>query len=86
MEMDERKFNASEVLAVIREARAVRRKRCTWGRSKLTKFLAELIQLRASGASLADLQFWLLKEKRVKADCTTIKRFLDKHTPTADQG
>lgn len=85
METDKRKFNATEVLAVIREARAVRRKRCTWGKSKLTKFLAELIQLRASGASLADIQYWLKKEKRVKADCTTIKRCLDKHISTPDQ-
>lgn len=79
-EGEESKFNASDVLAAIQKARAVRRRRSTWQKSKLEKYLAELIQLKASGASLTDMQFWLLKEKRVSVVGTTIKRYLDKRS------
>lgn len=63
---------------MVREARAIRRKRTTWGRSKLGKYQAELMQLRHAGATYADLQYWLRKEKRVKVARSTIMRFLTK--------
>ena len=71
--------SAIELLIKIKKERDVRRKRCTWGKSKLIKHQAELRQLMASGASYADMQFWLRKEKRIKVSRSTVKRFLDKH-------
>ena len=70
------KFDAQNELAEIRAARKVRRKRSTWGRSRLTKYRAELIKLKAIGASYEDMKFWLRKKKRVKVDKSTIWRFL----------
>jgi hypothetical protein len=74
----ENQFNAAEELCKVQEARAVRRRRSTWGKSKLSKYQAELVQLRQAGAKYADLQFWLRKEKRVKVDRSSIMRFLKK--------
>lgn len=71
-------FDAPGILEKIRVDRKIRRKRSTWGRSKLLKFQAELCALKKAGASLKDMQFWLKREKHIKADCSTIKRFLDK--------
>lgn len=71
-------FNAQTVLTAVREQRAVRRRRCTWGKSKLNKYLSELIQLKERGASYADMEYWLRKEKRLKINRSSIKRFLDK--------
>ena len=71
-------FDAPEILEEIRVDRKIRRKRSTWGRSKLLKYQAELNALRNAGASLQDIQYWLKREKRIKAACSTIKRFLDK--------
>lgn len=78
-------FVPETVLSQIKDARSVRRKRTTWGKSKLTKYQSELIQLRAIGASFVDLQFWLLKEKRVKASPSTFKRFLEKVCTTTNK-
>lgn len=71
-------FDAAGVLLGIRESRAVRRKRITWGRSKLSKYRAELVLMRNAGAKYADLQFWLRKSKRIKVARSTIMRFLKK--------
>ncbi len=80
----ERKFNAIDVLAALRAQRAERRKRNTWGKSDLSKFQAELVQLRKVDASFADLQFWLRTEKRVKVERSTILRFLKIVMPKPD--
>ncbi len=71
-------FMPEDVLSKIKNERAVRRKRRTWGKSRLNKFMAELLKLREAGASYADLQFWLHTEKRVKIDRSNIKRAMDK--------
>ena len=78
MKTQQSEFNASATLAAIREARSVRRRRCTWGKSRLAPYLSELVKLRNEGASFADLTFWLLKQKRLKVDRTTVRRFLMK--------
>ena len=70
-------FNARDVLIKIRKARAIRRKRNTWGKSSLTKYLPELLKLQDADASLADLQYWLRTTKRKKRSCTAIKRVID---------
>lgn len=73
-------FEAPAILEEIRVDRKIRRKRSTWGRSKLLKFQAEISALKKAGASLQDIQFWLKREKRAKVARSTIKRFLDKCT------
>lgn len=78
METPQTKFDASATLAAIRDARAVRRHRRTWGKSRLAPYRAELVKLRAEGASFADLAFWLLKQKRIKVDRSTVRRYLEK--------
>ena len=69
-------FNGRDVLLEIRKVRSIRRKRSTWGTSSLNKYLPELMALHDEGASLGEMQFWLLKEKRTKVARSTIQRFL----------
>ncbi|MDP2805876.1 MAG: hypothetical protein Q8O24_08030 [Gallionellaceae bacterium] len=69
-------FDAEATLAEIKEARSIRKKRCTWGRSKLRKHQAELIKLKAAGATLEDMQYWLRKNKRIRINPSNISRFL----------
>ena len=76
-------FDAIATLAAIRDARTVRRHRRTWGKSRLSPHRAELAKLRAEGASFGDLAFWLRKEKRIKVDRSTVRRFLEKQTEPA---
>ncbi len=76
--MPQQEFDASATLAAIREARAVRRHRRTWGASRLAPHRSELVKLRLAGGSFADLAHWLLKQKRVKADRSTVRRYLSK--------
>jgi hypothetical protein len=78
-------FNAAMELAKIREVRTALRRRCTWGKSKLTKYRAELIKLKESGASYVDLAYWLRINRRVKIDSSTIQRFLKKDITVPDQ-
>ena len=75
---EQRNFNAVEELEKVRAAREVRRRRVTWGKSKLSKHRAELVKMQAAGGSLSDLVFWLRRTKRVKVCGTTVMRFLKK--------
>ena len=77
-------FDASATLTAIREARAVRRHRRTWGASRLAPHRAELVKLRLAGGSFADLAHWLLKEKRIKVERSTVRRFLKKQTEASN--
>lgn len=83
MQTPQPEFDASATLAAIRDARTVRRHRRTWGKSRLAPHRAELVKLRAEGASFGDLAFWLLKQKRIKVDRSTVRRFLEKQPETA---
>ena len=78
-------FNAAMELAKIREVRKSLRRRCTWGKSKLSKYRAELIKLKENGASYVDLAYWLRINKRVKIDSSNIQRFLKKDISVPDQ-
>ena len=55
--------------------RALQRRR---GKSKLDRHSSEIIALHLEGASLAAIQF-ALGELKVKAERSTIKRWIDKH-------
>ena len=79
-------FDAGAALEAIRDARAVRRHRRTWCKSRLSAHRAELVKLRDTGASYGDLAFWLLKQKRIKVDRSTVRRFMSKQPETATGG
>jgi hypothetical protein len=46
--------------------------------SKLDKFKHEILRLKSEGATLEMLKLWL-SEQRIKADLSTISRWLKKH-------
>lgn len=76
-QQSENSFDVMTVLNNIRASRSAAR-RLRYMRSKLDRYRAELIALRLAGASLADLVFWLRKDKRMKVQRTTIQRYFDK--------
>lgn len=78
-------FVPEDILSKVKEDRAVRRKRRTWQKSKISRFIVELIKLKEAGGSYAKLEFWLRKEKRIKIHRTSIKRALDKFKLIANQ-
>lgn len=69
-------FCAADELDSIKQQRAVSRRRRT-RRSRLMKYRVELVELRITGASLADLRLWL-RRQRVCVATSTIGRFLKK--------
>lgn len=71
-------FDAAAALADVQAHRAAAKRRRTWGTSRLTPHRAELVKLRKAGGSYADLQIWLRKEKRIKVEESTVRRYLQK--------
>lgn len=71
-------FDPAAALAAVQERRAAARRRRTWGKSRLLPYRAELVKLRQAGGSFADLADWLRKERRVKMDASSVRRFLQK--------
>lgn len=71
-------FDPASALEKVQAARKVARRRRTWGRSKLTPFRAELVQMRKLGGSYMDLAIWLKTEKRMKVDESTVRMYLQK--------
>jgi hypothetical protein len=70
-------FNAEKELAKIKSHRkSVRKKR--YSKSRLDKFSFEIFELKKAGASLADIQLFL-KKQRVKVVLSTIQRWLKNH-------
>ena len=71
-------FDPAAALDSVRERRAAARRRRTWGKSRLTPYRAELVKLRKAGGSFSDLAEWLRRERRVKMDPSSVRRFLQK--------
>lgn len=70
-------MDAENEVARLREtARAVRKRR--FRASRLDRYKAELLELRAAGARPADLQRWL-RERRVRVVHSTVVRWLERH-------
>ena len=69
-------FDPTATLALVQAQRAAAKRRTTWGKSRLVPHRAELVKLRQAGGSFVDLQQWLRKQKRVKVDSSTVRRFL----------
>ena len=78
-------FVPENILSKVKAGQAVRRKRRTWQKSKINKFIVELIKLKEACGSYAQLEFWLRKEKRIKIHRSNIKRALDKFKLLAKQ-
>jgi hypothetical protein len=55
-----------------------RRHKSTSFPSKIDKFKHDILRLKAEGATLEILKLWL-SEKHIKADLSTISRWLKKH-------
>ncbi len=70
-------LNAQEELARIRHHKALSRRK-SYRVSRLTRFRAELVELRRAGASYPELATWLRRQKRVKVSHTTVMRYLKK--------
>lgn len=71
-------FDPAAALAAVHEHRAAAKRRRTWGRSRLIPHRAELVKLRQAGASFADLATWLRRERKVKMDASSVRRYLQK--------
>lgn len=72
-------FDATAMLAAIREEKAIRRKRSRLYKSRLDRFSHEILALRNEGASPSEIRFWLQTTKRTKVVLTTVIRWLEKH-------
>ena len=79
-------FDPAAALDAVRERRAVTRRRRTWGKSRLAPYRAEPVKLRQAGGSFAELADWLRRERRVKMDASSIRRFLQKLPELAAPG
>lgn len=64
-------------LAAIQAQRRITRK-ARFQRSKIDRFRVELEDMKAQGASLAELALWLATYKRIKAHSSTIGKRLKK--------
>lgn len=70
-------MDAERELERLRVAAQVVRKR-RYSTSRLDRYKAELLALKAAGARPVDLQRWL-REQRVKVVHSTVVRWLQKH-------
>lgn len=67
---------AAELSRLKSQTQTIRKKRYT--KSRLDVFKGELLSLSRAGASVAELQRWLIT-KKIKVNWTTIRRWLDKN-------
>jgi len=67
--------DACSILDAMRAHKAVARRR-RYRASKLTRYRAELVTLHRAGASYRELALWLRRDHRLRADPTTIRRYL----------
>lgn len=81
--MEPDNFNAKSELARLREAAYLKRKR-TYRTSRLDRLAGELMQLRAAGATAADLQRWLV-ERRIRVTHSSVSRWLKKREHAGGQ-
>lgn len=71
-------------LALIRALRKTTRKQKPCGKSILTPYRAELVELRKVGASLDEMRQWLKSAHGIAVAKSTISRFLAKLPEIAD--
>lgn len=68
-------FDPVKELQAIKVHRSLARKK-RYQQSKLSRYRAELVELRRAGASFADLALWLQLQHKVRAQPSSIQRFL----------
>lgn len=68
---------AAQTLKRLREQARMARKQVYTG-SRLDRYTAELLALRAAGGRVVDLQRWL-REQRIQVAHSTVSRWLHKH-------
>lgn len=68
-------FDAATEAAKLKELCLIRQRR-RYRRSRLANHQAELVALAKAGLSMAQLQLWLRRERRMKVSRSTIWRFL----------
>ena len=76
--------DALSILDAMRAHRSVVRRR-RYRASKLTRYRAELVTLHRAGASYRELGLWLRSDHRLRADPTTIRRYLIQLPEVAEQ-
>ncbi len=69
----------SELSALKAQTQAIRKRTYTARKSRLDKYKFELLELHRAGATVAELQRWLKKNKRCKMAHSSISRWLEKH-------
>ena len=74
---------AASALEDIRAQRSDARKE-RYRRSKLRRYRNELVALHRMGANYRELSFWLRHEHRLRADPSTIRRYLVQLPELAD--
>lgn len=73
-------FNVSSELSALRiQTQTIRKRAYSARKSRLDKYTYELLALFRSGATAAELQRWLRKNKRVKVAHSTVLRWLEKN-------
>lgn len=69
-------FVAKAVLQQLRADAAEKRKKLK--KSKLTKYAGQILDLRSNGATISEIQRWLVS-RQMSAEHTTITRWLSKN-------
>ncbi len=73
-------FDAKSELAALKaQSDEIRKRSYSVRKSKLDKYEFQLLTLYREGATIAELQRWLLKNKRCKVVHSTVLRWLKKH-------
>ncbi len=73
-------FDAKSELAILKaQTDEIRKRSYSVRKSKLDKYEFQLLTLKKDGATIAELQRWLLKSKRIKVSHSTVLRWLQKH-------
>jgi len=74
------KFNVQKELSKLKaQTKAIRKRSYSVRKSRLDKYKCELLELHSEGATIAELQRWLRKNKQCKMAHTSISRWLEKN-------
>jgi hypothetical protein len=81
-------FDAQAIATQLKAQSAERRKPRTYNqrRSQLDKFKFELLELDGAGCSGTQLQTWLIEEKRLRVERSTINRWLHRNRIQGNRG
>lgn len=73
-------FDVHDELSELKaHSQAIRKRTYSARKSRLDKYTHQLLALHQAGATAAELQRWLRRQKRVKVAHSTVLRWLKKH-------